>query len=384
MAKDLSPKKNLDYLTPRIALAEAKYIGPRYAQMFLERVGSIERIFSGVDVIRRLFPRQKDRLITELYRPELWTRAQNIAQWCIDEGVEVFFIGDKDYPKLLRECVDAPIVLYTKGGFDQWVSTRLLSVVGTRNVSTYGSTMTHKLLSELSKFAGQLGIVSGLAYGVDILAHRKALEFGLPTLAVLAHGFDRIYPAVHKQTAQDILKDGAWISEYPPGTKIDKYNFVTRNRIIAGLSTATLIVEAGLGSGSLITGNLARDYNREVLVVPGRVGDKYSEGCNLLIANMTGVLVQSGKDIAQLGGWLEAEADNIVQPKLSFTLHEEGEPSLQDNIIYEIVRTKQPIQFNDIVRLSSLSTSEVSTMLFDLEIDGYLRAMPGGLFTTAR
>lgn len=370
--------KSLDYLIPRIALAEAKYIGPRYAQLFLERMGSVEEIFSNVDALRRAFPRQKNRLIDELYRPSLWQRAKSIAEWSIAEGVDIYFVGDADYPPLLKECVDAPIVLYVKGSYQTFESSLSLSVVGTRNITSYGQYMTDKILRDIAEIDRDTAIVSGLAYGVDITAHRKALDYRLPTIAVLAHGFDRLYPAAHRHTALEILQHGAWVSEYPPGTKPEKYNFVARNRIIAGLTMGTLVIEAGLKSGSLITANLARDYDREVFVVPGRVGDRYSEGCNKLIANMTAALVTSGEDIAKLMGW-ERRGDSI-QPSLHF----EEEPKPIDNPIYDLVAQHQPIQLNDIVRRTGLSVAEVSSQLFDLEIDGFLVAMPGGMFALSR
>lgn len=371
--------QTVDLLTPRIALAEAKYIGPRYARMFLECMGSVEAIFAGQEELRKQLPRVQERVLTELYRPELWQRARRIAEWCLSEGVRLYFIGDDDYPARLAECADAPVVLYVKGEYAMQFADLSLSVVGTRNITSYGQMMTDKILRELQQIDNRTLIVSGLAYGVDIMAHRKAVELGLPTIAVLAHGFDRIYPLVHRQTAVEILNHGAWVSEYPPGTNPDRYNFVGRNRIIAGLTDATLIVEAGLKSGSLITAELARSYDREVLVVPGRVGDRYSEGCNELIAKMVGALVTSGDDVARLMGW-ERRGD-ALQQSLAF---EDTEPLPIDNPIYALVAEKQPIHMNDIVRQTGMSVSEVSSQLFDLEIDGYLRAMPGGMFTLAK
>lgn len=370
--------KTKDYLIPRIALSLAKYIGPRYARLFLEEMGSVEAIFANADALQRAFPRQKERLAKELYSPELWQRATRIADWCLQEGVELYFIGDDDYPNRLAQCVDAPIVLYVKGAYRDWSTDIALSVVGTRNITQYGMAMTDKLLRDLRAIHSSTLIVSGLAYGVDIAAHRKALELGLPTIAVLAHGFDRIYPAVHRATACEILQSGAWVSEYPPGTNPERYNFVARNRIIAGLTDGTLVVEAGLKSGSLITADLARDYDREVLAVPGRVGDRYSEGCNQLIAKVTGALVSSGEDIARLMGW-EIRGE-VKEQQLSF----ETETRPLDNALYDLVAELQPIHVNDLVRRTGMSVSEVSSQLFDLEIDGYITAMPGGMFALSR
>lgn len=371
--------KPIEVLIPRIALAEAKYIGPRYAQLFLERMGSVEAIFASQEALRRAFPRQRERLVAELYRQDLWQRARLIAEWCISEGVELYFVGDADYPSRLRECADAPIVLYAKGQYQDWDNELALSVVGTRNITSYGQRMTEHILKDLHSLSPHTLIVSGLAYGVDIAAHREALALGLPTVAVLAHGFDRIYPASHRAIAYEILKYGAWVSEYPPGTNPDRYNFVARNRIIAGLTAGTLVVEAGLKSGSLITAELARDYDREVLVVPGRVGDKYSEGCNQLISKMTGALVSSGQDVAKLMAWDLYPSAQGLQSTIEFPPSQEA-PEI-DNPIYALVAEKQPIQLNDIVRQTGMSVAEVSAALFDLEIDGYVRAMPGGLFT---
>lgn len=369
----------LDSLIPRIALAEAKYIGPRYARLFLERMGSVESIFEGVDALRRAFPRQKDRLINELYSRDLWSRAERIARWCLDEGVRVYFVGDDDYPYRLSQCVDAPVVLYSKGDYELWNDEASISVVGTRNITSYGEMMTNRILGDLAEINPRTTIVSGLAYGVDVTAHRKALDLGLPTVCVLAHGLDRIYPANHHYVAQQILRDGgAWLSEYPMGTKPERFNFVARNRIIAGLTVATIVIEAGLKSGSLITANLARDYDREVLAVPGRIGDKHSEGTNLLISNMTASLIASGTDVARLMGW-ERRGD-VIQKELEFQVEE----APLDNPIYNVISDLQPVHLNDIVRRTGMSVAEVSAMLFDLELDGYIKAMPGGVFALAR
>ncbi len=379
MAPKLMSQERIDYLLPRIVLAEAKYIGPRYARLFLERMGSIDAIFSGVESLRKAFPRQKERLINELYNRDLWIRAERVARWCVDNEVRVYFVGDEDYPYRLFQCVDAPVVLYSKGDYSAWNKDSSVSVVGTRNITTYGEMMTDRILRELSQIAPTTAIVSGLAYGVDITAHRKALDLGLPTVCVLAHGFDRIYPSTHYQLAHQILANGgAWLSEYPVGIKPERFNFVARNRIIAGLTDSTIVIEAGLKSGSLITANLARDYDREVLAVPGRVGDKYSEGTNLLISNMTASLVTSGADVARLMGWESRE--RVIQSELDFGTG--GAPL--ENPVYRLISELQPIHQNDVVRRTGMTVSEVSAILFDLELDGHIKAMPGGVFTLSR
>lgn len=365
---------SLEYLIPRIALAEAKYIGPRYARLFLSRMGSVEHIFLSKEALKRAFPKQNHRLIEELYSSSLMLRAKSIAEWCVNEGVRVYFIGDEDYPYLLKQCPDAPVVLYCKGTYNDWKDDFCLSVVGTRNITSYGLQMTERLLKEIKVLDAETLIVSGLAYGVDIAAHRKALDLGLPTVAVLAHGLDRVYPATHRASAESIVRAGALITEYPPGTKPERYNFVGRNRIIAGLTKGTLIVEAGLKSGSLHTANMALDYGRELLAVPGRVGDKYSEGCNHLIASLSAALVTSGEDIIRCMGW-ERKGDTM-QLSLQF----EPDPLPIDNPVIAFIQVHQPVHMNEMSRRMGLTISELSAMLFELELDGYVKSIPGGLY----
>lgn len=371
MSQDLSP------LVCRIAFSRAKYIGPHGARLILELIPNVEELVHDPDVLRRHFPRTRKRIVDELRNPNLISEAKRIAEWCDQEQVRVYFVGDDDYPYRLAQCPDAPPVLYAKGAFEHWRNDMSISVVGTRNITHYGQTMTDRLITDLSQTDTRPLIVSGLAYGVDILAHRKALALGLPTVAVLAHGFDRMYPAVHRGTALEILKHGAWVSEYPAGTTPDRHNFVARNRIIAGLSDATLVIEAGAKSGSLITANLAAEYNREVLAVPGRLIDQYSEGCNQLIAQLKGILVTSGEDIARALG-LDLRC-NTLQQRLDLDFI----PDI-DNPTLRLISQHQPIQINEIIQRSGMSMQEVSTHLFELELDGYITNLPGGLYILAK
>ncbi len=370
----------MNQLTPtasRIALSRAKYIGPHNVRLLLDAIGDVEALISDPNIIRRHFPHTKQRIITELARPTLLDEAKRIDEWCQREGVRTYFVGDADYPTRLAECPDAPTLLYVKGRYDHWHEPLSLSVVGTRNITPYGQTMTNDLLTGLATQDKRTLIVSGLAYGVDILAHRKALALGMPTVAVLAHGFDRIYPAVHRTTALEILEQGAWVSEYPPGTNPDRFNFVARNRIIAGLSDATLVVEAGIKSGSLITAELAASYDREVFAVPGRTTDRYSEGCNKLIADLKGILVTSASDITRALG-IDL-SPGVVQQELPLEI---ALPI--DDPILKLIAEHQPIQINELIQRTGLSMSEVSARLFDLELDDHIQMMPGGLYALAR
>ncbi|MDO4691847.1 MAG: DNA-processing protein DprA [Porphyromonadaceae bacterium] len=361
----------------QIALSRAKHIGPHHAKVLLERMGGVEEIFADRAALQARCPKLRQSIVDDLYRPSLIDEAKRIADWCARQDIHTYFIEERDYPKRLAACADAPTLLYCKGSYTDWETTTAISVVGTRNMTTYGQTCCERLLGELAELFPQTLVVSGLAYGVDSLAHRRALALDMPTVAVLAHGFDRIYPAVHTQLANEMLSRGAWVSEYPLGTKPDRFNFVGRNRIIAGLTDATLVIEAGLKSGSLITAELAADYDREVLAVPGRLTDRYSEGCNQLISSMRGVLVTSGEDIVQALGW--ERRGQAVQQKLLFA----DEPPI-DHPLLRLIAEHQPIHLNDLIRQSGLPASEVNSQLFDLELDAHIRVMPGGLYTLAR
>ncbi len=362
----------------QVALSKAKYIGPHNAKLLLEKVGDVQTLFENKDLLKVAFPKVQERILKELYRPSLLSEAEKIVTWCEQNATRIYFIGDDDYPARLKECPDAPIVLYAKGNYDKWSQDFALSVVGTRNISYYGQQMTERIIGDLSEIFPQALITSGLAYGVDITAHRQALAKGMPTVAVLAHGLDKIYPARHSRDAEAIMQNGAIISEYPPFTNPERYYFVGRNRIIAGLSDATFVVEAGAKSGSLSTANLALDYDREVLALPGRVGDRYSEGCNHLISTMKGALVTSAEDIVRLMGWERKE--NALVQELTF---EEEEAPL-DNPLLQLIKEEQPIHINDLARRLGEDMLSLSNQLFELELDGLIQAMAGGLYALSR
>lgn len=368
----------LSPLESRIALAQAKHIGPHHARLLLRHFPRIEELMAEPDRLRDILPQSKERIITELKRPELHHEVRRIARWVETEGIRTYFITDRDYPNLLADCPDAPTLLYTRGADLAGLSDYTLSVVGTRQVSIYGQEITYKLLDEMQEAGVRPTIISGLAYGVDILAHRYALKHQLPTIAVLAHGLDRVYPREHSATAMEIVHSGGTLlTEYPPGSNPDRYNFVERNRVIAGLSQATLVVEAGAKSGSLITAQLATRYNRQVLAVPGRITDANSSGCNELIATHQARLVSSGRDIASALG-VDTSKGIAYEP-----LHLEAAPPINDPIL-ELIAKHRPVHINDLCRLSGMDMQTLSERLFSLELDGHIAPMPGGLYTLVK
>lgn len=361
----------------QIALAQAKHVGPHHAGLLLEQMACVEAIFEDKALLKSKFPRLSPKVLNELYRPSLMDEAKHIAEQCERLGIELLFISSDDYPMRLKECADPPTLLYIKGKAEVLSQDFALSVVGTRNISSYGQAMTERLIGELREFFPRTLIVSGLAYGVDITAHKRALQLGMPTVAVLAHGLHQIYPSAHTQIAEQILSDGCWVSEYPPGIGPERYNFVARNRIIAGLTEATLVVEAGIKSGSLITAKLAAGYGREVLAVPGRLTDNYSAGCNKLIAECTSVMACSGEGIVRAMG--RERRGNAVEQRLNF---EETSPCADP--IYTLVAEQQPIHINSIIHQMGLPHSEISMRLFDMEMNGYITAMPGGVYVVTK
>jgi DNA processing protein len=290
---------------------------------------------------------------------------------CEKQGISLITFLDKEYPQRLNHCNDAPILLYVKGEADLNPE-RVLSVVGTRNATTHGKDITAKIIEDLSGL--NVTIVSGLAYGIDIAAHRAALKFGIPTIACLAHGLDRIYPPTHANTAKEMVAQGALISEYPLGTNPDKVNFPTRNRIVAGMSDATIVVEAGIKGGALITAELASGYNRDVFAIPGRTTDVYSEGCHKLIKENKGALITCAKDIITALNWdIPESAMPSRQQRMLLDLTPDQEK------IVEVLGEKS-ISVDQLAGLCGMSVSKVSSVLLEMDFDGLIRNLPGKMY----
>ncbi|MBX5438073.1 MAG: DNA-protecting protein DprA [Thermoflavifilum sp.] len=286
--------------------------------------------------------------------------------------IHTCFITDPQYPPLLKDCPDAPIVLYFRGQI-ACHDRRVLSVVGTRHQTPYGREVCAQLIQDLKAYDPI--IVSGLALGIDITAHRAALEQDMVTLAVLAHGLDRIYPPQHQTTARQMLEHGGWISEFPPGTQPEREHFPRRNRIIAGISEGTLIVETGVSGGSMITAHLAAGYQRVVMAVPGRLTDLRSAGCLSLIRNQVAIPITSAEDIAQELGWKQPPTSAPAKPP---SLFREWSPAEQ--AIVDLFNEKNPRHVEEIYLYSGLPSTEAAAVLLQLELEGFLRTIPGKMY----
>lgn len=290
-------------------------------------------------------------------------------------GIKTFYFKDKEYPYRLKDCIDSPVMLYYLGETDL-NHEKVVGIVGTRRATDYGRKATARILEGLVP-TGAL-IVSGLAYGIDSQAHRQALKNDLPTVGVLAHGLDRIYPPQNKTLARKMTRRGGLLSDFISNTNPDRENFPKRNRIIAGLCDALIVIESAMTGGALITANIAGSYNRDVFAVPGRVEDRWSKGCNYLIRSNKAALVQDAEDIKYMMGWDEqTEATRSVQTKL----FEELEP--EEEAIFSIIRERGDTGIDDIVDLSGLTATKAAAILLSLEFKGMVKCLPGKIFKAA-
>lgn len=288
-------------------------------------------------------------------------------------NIEYVHINEEAYPNRLKYCVDAPILLFYKGEIS-WNAPRSISIVGTRNATAYGVDFCKELVSDLSVLDVQ--IVSGLAFGIDIQAHIAAMQNGLETLACLAHGLHTTYPSSHSKHAKEIQKNGGILTEFPTYERIEKKNFVRRNRIIAGLSQATVIIESAKQGGSLLTAEMANSYNREVFALPGKVGEIKSEGCNNLIKTNQARLIQSAADLIYILNW---DIEEVFQPKdiqvpLFIDLNQEEE------ILYNILKEKGKEAMDLLAIKSGMSPQKTAALLLGLELKGVVRPLPGKEF----
>ena len=317
--------------------------------------------------------------VYEQYRDRFqWEEALHRAaaemEFVTKNNIRVLTLDDADYPRRLSECPDAPIVLFYKGNADL-NQQRIINIVGTRHCTTYGQDIVRHFVSELRLLCPDVVIVSGLAYGIDICAHRSALENGYQTIGVLAHGLDQIYPPRHRDTAAEMTRQGGLLTEYMSQTQALPNNFRQRNRIVAGMSDATILVESAFKGGGLITCRIAQEYGRDVFAFPGAVGMPYSEGCNKMIRDNTAALITSAGDFVESMGW---------QVRPSHTPPVEGElfPDLsaEEQLIVDLLKNSNDLQLNLISVKSNIPIGQLTALLFQLEMKGIVRALAGGTY----
>ena len=362
-----------------MTLAYAFRYTPSALNRLVEQAGDIDTVMQYRNDIRQVLPDASERLLQTLGNLDgARQRAEQELTFCQQKGIQVLVRGnDASYPARLTECDDAPFVLYYLGNTPLNVP-HTLSVVGTRHITAYGRDLIQQLLNDLAKRLPQLLIVSGLAYGVDICAHRAALTNGLPTVGVLAHGLDTLYPTRHRNDANSMVKQGGLLTEYVSGTRADKMQFVQRNRIVAGMTDATLVIESAAKGGALITARIAREYNREVLAVPGRTGDIYSEGCNRLIRDNVAALVTSADDIINALEW----QDSVQQTPTAQRKERQLFPQLseEEQRVVDILQQNNDLNVNILSVQSGIEIGQLFALLFNLEMLGIVRPYAGGTY----
>ena len=346
---------------------------------FYKHAGSATAIIDHRNDVREVIPDASPKLVERIRDCEAHIhRAEEEYEWTQQHGVRILRWGDDAYPQRLAECADAPLILYYKGTADL-NQMRVINIVGTRHCTIYGQDIVRHFIDGMREICGnRMLVVSGLAYGVDIAAHRNALEKGFETVGVLAHGLDDLYPPRHRETAKRMLTQGGLLTEYMTRTNADKMNFVRRNRIVAGMCDATVLVESAAHGGGLITCGIAQEYGREVFAFPGNINQEYSEGCNNLIRKNGATLITSAKDFAESMGWLD---DRRLERAQKEGIERQMFPDLspdQQRIVETLQKTND-LQVNMLSNMTGLSVGKVAAEMFELEMKGVARSLPGSV-----
>ncbi|MVZ64902.1 DNA-protecting protein DprA [Sphingobacterium sp. DK4209] len=358
----------------KIALTKIKGIGPKYSRLLLAYFGNVVDLFSSSSQQLNAIPGLNRNIVQQIKSKACFIEAEAELRHVEKHGIDLLWIEDNDYPKRLVHCEDAPMLLYSYGRVD-YNAQKVVSIVGTRNATAYGKRIIEELVDGL-KEAGVL-IVSGLAMGIDVLVHLASVRRNIPNIAVLGHGLSRIYPSQHRDLSGEIINNGALLTEFAYQTQPDKSNFPMRNRIIAGLSDATIVVEAGEKGGALITARLANEYNRDVCAFPGAIDQPYSSGCNRLIKDNEAHLIRNSQDLLNLMQW-QRESDRTAEEGIQLTLI----PNFTDDqrIIYDFLKSKKEASVDDISCFSDWPQSKLAVVLLEMEMAGYIYALPGKIY----
>lgn len=362
-----------------LALARLKHLSPGEKTRLLLNAGSATALFADIRTAKQAAPEAGERLDEAMKSlDEARDKAETEIEFAVRECLDIIPITAERYPQRLKMCEDAPPLLFFKGegGLNPQ---RSVSIVGTRRCTPYGQDMVRRIVKDLGDACPNTMVVSGLAYGVDIHAHRNALEAGLPTVAVLAHGLDRLYPTAHRDTAQNMLDQGGLVTENFTGTVPDRLHFLTRNRIVAGMSDAVVVIESAHHGGALATARIARGYNRTVAAVPGRAGDEYSEGCNNLIRDRKAVLITSAEDLLQVLGW-QNTARQTAQRKTGVERTLFPDLNTEEQIIVDALEKQGDTQVNTLAATLQKPVGQLSATLFSLEMKGIVKPFAGGMF----
>jgi len=360
-----------DELLNNIALSLIPQLGPGIFKTIISYCGTPKNFFSMPKGKAEKIPGIGAKLLAIRSQQNYYLKlADQIINDCHKKEIDIHSYLDSGYPQRLKSFPDSPVFIFSKGNVNLNPD-RTIGIVGTRNATEYGKSITRKIIEDLASYCPT--VISGLAYGIDIEAHRVALQCELPTIGVLGTPVDRIYPAAHLSTAQNMMEKGGLLSEYRPKSELNKANFPQRNRIIAGLSDALIIVEAAIKGGALITAEIAYSYNKEVFAVPGNLQSKYSEGCNNLIRTMKAGIYMGAKEIEDALSWNRTGSNKLNKP-IALDL-EAFEP--EEQMILKSLLEKKEVEIDQLSWLTNIPLSLLASKLLNLEFQGIIKSMPG-------
>jgi DNA processing protein len=359
-----------------MALQQVPLVGPKKARELISHCGSAEQVFKSKKSDLIQIPNIGLIGAEKILKFKDFKKAEKELKFIDKNDIQVFTYLDKDYPYRLNQQSDSPLILYKKGNADLNPK-RSVAIVGTRKATVKGKMICEELVNGLKEYDAT--VVSGLAFGIDITAHRKCLDEQIPTIGVLAHGLDRFYPSQHKSTAKKMLHEGGLITEYRSETNPDRQNFPSRNRIIAGICDAIIVVESKQSGGSIITAKIANAYNKDVFAVPGRLEDEHSKGCNWLIKTHQAALIESATDIGYIMRWEKTnEQKGGVQKNIFAGLNEEEQK------IVALLRTEETVSSNKITHELKMSIGKLAGLMLEMEFKGIVKALPGSRFSLVR
>lgn len=361
-------EQDLFYL---MALQSVEGVGDIIAKKLLLQCGTAEAVFKTKSTQLALIDDVGAELLKNIKNKSVFEKAQKELDFIQLNDINVTFFLEENYPDRLKHCIDAPVLLFSSGNIDL-KDKKIISIVGTRQITSYGMEFCKKLIEDLAPLDPV--IVSGFACGVDIVAHQLAMENNLQTIGVVAHGLNQIYPKTHKKYVAKVVQNGGFMTEFWSSSNLDKENFVRRNRIVAGMSEATIVIESADKGGSLITANMANDYNRDVFAVPGRTTDKYSQGCNNLIKTQKANVLTNAADLVYILNWDVENKSKTVQKQLFVEL----EPDEQ--IIYDYLLKIGKDLMDTIALKCNFPIFKISGLLLNMELKGVIRPLPGKLF----
>jgi DNA processing protein len=355
----------------QIALTLISGIGDVLAKNLVSYCGGAQEIFNSKKNSLLKIPGIDDKRATAIAAFEDWKLVESELLFIEKNNIQTFFYLDQNYPTRLKGLSDAPVLLFSKGKMNL-NEDRMIAIVGTRHATDYGKLLIEEMVAGLKTYNAV--IVSGLAYGIDIAAHRSAVKNEMQTIGVLAHGLDKLYPGQHRSTAEKMEHNGGLLTEFKSCDSFEPPNFVRRNRIVAGLCDATIVIESAINGGALITAEIANSYNRDVFCIPGKVGDKFSEGTNFFIKSNKATLVEHAADVVQQLGWNDSKAGASVQKKLFIELDE------QETLIVDLLKENESVHVDVISSFTKLPLSKLAATLLGMEFKGVLISLPGKMY----